>query len=278
MPTEILPKPQVSISECLDCFQTPHIISDFLSPVNHKYGNASKTSTFSTFPEYLFIHFGKFYLGDDWMPKKLDIEILGTENVLDIEFLRSPNIITKETIMPSDVSDVNLEILTKLLEVGCDETLSRKALSMFKNDFESALSWVLNPESSFKIEEEPENSLIESLVDFGFTHAQSVYALRKTGNNVERAVDYLFSHTEEVSSMLSSDNLPKIDIADGTGHYTLVSIISHIGSSSMSGHYVAHILKEGKWVLFNDDKVTESKSPPFKLGYLYLYKRYCDKK
>ena len=46
-----------------------------------------------------------------------------------------------------------------------------------------------------------------------------------------------------------------------------------MGSSTMCGHYVCHILKEGKWVIFNDNKVALSESPPKELAYLYLYQR-----
>lgn len=55
--------------------------------------------------------------------------------------------------------------------------------------------------------------------------------------------------------------------------YKLVAFISHMGSSSQVGHYVCHILKNDKWVIFNDSKVAISQNPPKELGYLYLYQR-----
>ena len=55
--------------------------------------------------------------------------------------------------------------------------------------------------------------------------------------------------------------------------YQLVGFISHMGTSTMRGHYVCHIKKDGRWVIFNDNKVAESVAPPKNLGYLYLYKR-----
>lgn len=55
--------------------------------------------------------------------------------------------------------------------------------------------------------------------------------------------------------------------------YKLIAFISHMGSSSMVGHYVCHILKEGRWVIFNDEKVAVSQHPPVELGYLYIYER-----
>jgi len=49
--------------------------------------------------------------------------------------------------------------------------------------------------------------------------------------------------------------------------------VSHMGASTACGHYVAHVLKEGRWVLFNDEKVAASAAPPLELGYLYIYRR-----
>ena len=58
--------------------------------------------------------------------------------------------------------------------------------------------------------------------------------------------------------------------------YRLMAFISHMGTSTMFGHYVCHIKKEGRWVIYNDNKVAESVAPPKDLAYLYLYKRISD--
>jgi ubiquitin carboxyl-terminal hydrolase 5/13 len=107
---------------------------------------------------------------------------------------------------------------------------------------------------------------------------------------VERAIDWIFSHADEIAAMdpinaltsicgaqqssSSSAPLPAQTMCrDGSEKYRLVAFISHMGSSTMCGHYVCHILKEGKWVIFNDNKVALSESPPKELAYLYLYER-----
>ena len=262
-------KINVSIVECFENFQASHTISEFLSPVTNTLGSATKSSTLKTFPQYLFVHFGKFYVGEDWIPKKLDVEISGSEEILDLEFLRSQPILDNETdIIHGETFTLNQGLFLQLLEFGCDEVLAEKALKMFNNDFDSALSWVLNADLPHNLHDnrneapEPDIRLIESMMDIGFNHDQAVYALKKTSNNVERAIDYLFSHSEEVSSLIHSQNLPKVNSSDGIANYKLISIVSHIGSSTFSGHYVAHIYKDDRWILFNDEKVTESKNPP----------------
>ena len=55
--------------------------------------------------------------------------------------------------------------------------------------------------------------------------------------------------------------------------YKLVAFISHMGTSTTTGHYVCHVKKDGRWVIFNDNKVAESVAPPKGLGYLYLFER-----
>ena len=62
-------------------------------------------------------------------------------------------------------------------------------------------------------------------------------------------------------------------LSDGEPKYELRAFISHMSSSTHVGHYVCHILREGKWVIYNDNKVALSENPPKGLGYLYLYKR-----
>lgn len=55
--------------------------------------------------------------------------------------------------------------------------------------------------------------------------------------------------------------------------YKLMGFVSHMGPSSMVGHYVSHLWKENCWVLFNDSRVAASETLPKDLGYLYFYRR-----
>jgi len=62
-------------------------------------------------------------------------------------------------------------------------------------------------------------------------------------------------------------------LEDGEGKYKLVGLVSHIGKNTGSGHYVAHLKKDDKWVIFNDEKVALSEHPPKPHAYLYLFQR-----
>uniref|UniRef100_A0A8D2ZNK0 Ubiquitin carboxyl-terminal hydrolase n=1 Tax=Scophthalmus maximus TaxID=52904 RepID=A0A8D2ZNK0_SCOMX len=144
----------------------------------------------------------------------------------------------------------------------------------------------------------PEES-IAILTSMGFPRAHTIQALRATNNNLERALDWIFVHPEEEESDALSDMAdtepndnafsnanshsdstlspdretsgPRVK--DGPGRYELFAFISHMGASTMSGHYICHIKKEGRWVIYNDHKVCLSERPPKDLGYIYFYHR-----
>merc|ERR1712080_712320 len=119
------------------------------------------------------------------------------------------------------------------------------------------------------------------VMSMGFSREQAEMGLRNTDNNVERAVDWIFNHPDgevvATSASQQSDQAKQLErVSDGEPRYELTAFISHMGTSNDSGHYVCHIRDPEdptKWVIYNDNKVALSVSPPKDLGYLYLYKR-----
>ena len=77
----------------------------------------------------------------------------------------------------------------------------------------------------------------------------------------------------ESSAVAPASKGPAVPLEDGSGNYSLIGMVSHIGKNTGSGHYVAHLKKDGKWVIFNDEKVALSNKPPFQHAYMYLYQR-----
>ncbi|KAG2483306.1 hypothetical protein HYH03_017809 [Edaphochlamys debaryana] len=138
---------------------------------------------------------------------------------------------------------------------------------------------------------------VAQLSSMGFSETQAAAALQACSGSLERAADWLFNHMDDldaaVAQVLSaSAGAPAAAapsggaaapgaaaggaaaaVLDGPGRFELMGFISHMGSNLACGHYVAHIKKEGRWVIFNDEKVAASGQPPRDLGYLYLYKR-----
>lgn len=83
---------------------------------------------------------------------------------------------------------------------------------------------------------------------------------------------FLFQQPRASTSQLR-DCFLKGYICHSFAGYKLIGIVSHIGTSTHCGHYVAHIRKDGRWTIFNDDKVAVSKDPPLDMGYLYFFER-----
>ncbi|PIO33564.1 hypothetical protein AB205_0099820, partial [Aquarana catesbeiana] len=135
---------------------------------------------------------------------------------------------------------------------------------------------------------QPPEEIVALISSMGFQRNQAIQALRATNNNLERALDWIFSHPESEEECVNTsqaidseinqngiltNNDEGSRIKDGNGRYELFAFVSHVGTSTMSGHYVCHIKKEGRWVIYNDHKVTSSERPPKDLGYLYFYHR-----
>ncbi|NWH57963.1 UBP13 hydrolase, partial [Geococcyx californianus] len=140
------------------------------------------------------------------------------------------------------------------------------------------------------LDNQPPEEIVAIIVSMGFQRNLAIQALKATNNNLERALEWIFSHPE-----LEEEGEPALDlmdmennananilaetgsegprIKDGSGRYELFGFISHMGTSTMSGHYVCHLKKEGRWVIYNDLRVCASERPPKDLGYIYFYHR-----
>uniref|UniRef100_A0A8C7Z9T1 Ubiquitin carboxyl-terminal hydrolase n=1 Tax=Oryzias sinensis TaxID=183150 RepID=A0A8C7Z9T1_9TELE len=194
--------------------------------------------------------------------------------------------------------------VSQLCEMGFPLEACRKAVYYTGNTgIDSAMNWIMGhmddsdfsaplvlPGGSSGPGSTPTESLSEehlaTIVSMGFSRDQATKALRATSNVLDRAVDWIFSHLDDLESMDVSeggrsaveseggrDPPPGPRVRDGPGKYELFAFISHMGTSTMCGHYVCHIKKDQQWVIFNDQKVCASEKPPKDLGYLYFYRR-----
>merc|ERR1712224_1181334 len=125
--------------------------------------------------------------------------------------------------------------------------------------------------------QEVDQEKVAMLTSMGFAKPQAERALRNTDGDVERAMDWVLSHGDEPDedeAKPGAEAPPKeAAVDDGPGRYELLSFITHIGKQTASGHYVCHIKKDGEWAFFNDSKVTKCEDPPFKHGYMFIYRR-----
>uniref|UniRef100_A0A915J2Y5 Ubiquitin carboxyl-terminal hydrolase n=1 Tax=Romanomermis culicivorax TaxID=13658 RepID=A0A915J2Y5_ROMCU len=247
-------------------------------------------SLLCTFPQYFLIKFYQFKVnrhahhGPNNRPLKLAYA-LEVEEKIDFGFLRHKG------FFPSTELDAS-----KIVISGHQETLATIKRSRSKSPARQADDH--EKDSPAKVTE-----LRAQLAAIGcdiYKEVQLKKALRST-NNIEMAINFLMdgqaddvaeekivqptqasSATGTVSQVKLHDTLADVSIMikelkamDNTRTiYSLKGIISHIGASTDTGHYVFHAKKGDKWYIFNDEKVACSKNPPKEFGYVYVFERH----
>ncbi|KAJ8942716.1 hypothetical protein NQ318_017015 [Aromia moschata] len=280
-------RPKINFFSCLESFTQSEIINNFYSTAVGQNVTARKTTKLSTFPDYLMIQLKKFMLREDWVPIKLDVSI-EMPDTLDISSLRGKGPEPQEELLPEPEVQppapvMDAAVLSQLADMGFPPEACKRAVFQTGNTgVETATAWIMEhftdsdfadpfvPPGTESAKFVPNAESLAMIVSMGFTPEQASKALKATDNNVERAMDWIFSHQDE----LDSTELPAVpEFRDGEGKYKLIGFISHMGTSTMVGHYVVHLLKNDQWVIFNDNKVALSEHPPKDLGYMYLYER-----
>ncbi|KAF8467893.1 ubiquitinyl hydrolase [Gautieria morchelliformis] len=304
----------VKLTDCLDVFTGVEEI-EYRCPKCAKNVVAKKRTLLSTFPDVLLIHAKKFQLVT-WVPTKLDIPLEVPSDDLFMDAYLATGLQDGEQVLHDDAPDqaapsqpeFNQLALAQLEAMGFPLVRCQKALLATGNsDPEAAMEWLFGhmedpdidtplqaaaPRSASAPEPAPEQ--IAMLADMGFTAPQARKALKETDGNVERAVEWLFSHPDDAGE----PDGPAPSSASAAPHpggnaalparYRLKAFISHKGPSVHSGHYVAHVRTddltsagsgsgEGEWVLFNDEKVVKADAESVrdlkKLAYLYVFQR-----
>uniref|UniRef100_A0A9J7ZBR0 Ubiquitin carboxyl-terminal hydrolase n=1 Tax=Cyprinus carpio carpio TaxID=630221 RepID=A0A9J7ZBR0_CYPCA len=313
---------RIPFTACLQAFTEPENVPDFWSSALQAKSAGVKTSRFASFPEYMVVQIKKFTFGVDWVPKKLDVSI-DVPDFLDLNRLRATGLqageeelpdLTPPIVIPEDTRapEIDESSVMQLAEMGFPLEACRKAVYYTGNmGAEMAFNWIIahmeEPDlpspslpTTSALDNQPPEESISILTSMGFPRHHTIQALKATNNNLERALDWIFTHPdcEEESEAMSdtadtepNDNsfsngnahsdsslspdqdLSSPRVRDGPGRYELFAFISHMGASTMSGHYVCHIKKEGRWLIYNDHKVCLSERPPKDLGYMYFYRR-----
>lgn len=241
------------------------------------------------------------------MPMELDLGNLRATGLQDGEvLLEEPgNDGSAGTNQASGVVP-DVGIVRQLMDMGFSENGSKRAAIATNNaSAQASMEWVFEhmSDSNFNdpIEAKADSAseqvsqngtafpaeATSTLTAMGFTDLQAKAALTAVDGSLERAADWLFSHADGIDAavreVLAENDQPNVSSGngiaetmqhlDGEPRYELMGFSSHLGNNTSCGHYVAHIRKEGRFVLFNDSKVAVSKTPPTDLGFLYVYRR-----
>lgn len=142
---------------------------------------------------------------------------------------------------------------------------ARAALKKFDGNLEHAANWLFsNPDAPLDGGDGPA--------------AAAPRPERRLGEPVAREFDFHPFHPfHSIHKGLNPSALLCLDFcaAGSPAKYQLRAFVTHIGQSTSSGHYVAHIRIGDRWIHFNDAKVAVAEKPPIGSGYLYFFERVC---
>ncbi|XP_043689178.1 ubiquitin carboxyl-terminal hydrolase 14 [Telopea speciosissima] len=299
---EEIVRPRVPLEACLASFSAPEEVHDFYSAALNARTTAIKTAGLTSFPDYLVLHMRKFVMEAGWVPKKLDVYI-DVPDVIDISHMRSNGLRPGEELLPQTVAEsgveaskpsANEDIVSQLADMGFNYLHCQKAaINTSNTGVEEAMNWLLSHMNDSDIDDPisqeaqtaevllsfVDQSKVDTLVSFGFEEEVARKALKASGGDIEKATDWIFNQPQVSASAdmdttsSSAQSATDEGLPDGGGRYKLIGLVSHIGTSTQCGHYVAHVYKDGRWVIFNDDKVGASVNPPKDMGYLYFFER-----
>ncbi|RMD43415.1 hypothetical protein DV735_g1761, partial [Chaetothyriales sp. CBS 134920] len=275
----------VTLKECLDIYTAPTEVTYTCAACGSK--DFTKSIKFKTFPQTLLINPLRFSIVN-WVPTKLDIPVEVTDDAFDMQAYQSTGLQPGEEELPADrdVFVPNQAAHAQLQEMGFPPDRCAKALRLTGNsDVEAAMQWLFthmddDGSNDDDIVEAPKATAdayteqIETMAQMGISTPQARKGLRMCSGDVERAVDWVFSHLDDPGDSedtAASSAAPKTEEAGSTdrSQFELQSIICHKGTSVHAGHYVAFVrkavpgaeeeeAKEKQWVLFNDEKVVKA--------------------
>ncbi|KAL9129150.1 MAG: hypothetical protein Q9217_002325 [Psora testacea] len=301
----------VTLRECLDTFTAAEMV-ELTCPACGSKDGFSKRSLFKTFPNTLAVNARRFELVN-WVPTKLDVPVVVGDQPFDLDAYISPGLQDGEEQLPDDAAptsafEANEVALGQLEAMGFPHVRCEKALYETGNsEADAAMNWLFahmeDPDIDVPLDlglsrgaapadANPES--IETLGAMGIAAPQARKALKETGGDVNRALDWVFSHpgdqgdfgVDDRSNPSAGRPVAEKAMAGSTilpATFRLQSIVCHKGSSVHAGHYVAFIRKkippegvEEAWVLFNDEKVVEAMSDVDemkKFAYVYFFER-----
>ncbi|KAJ3095844.1 6-phosphofructokinase, alpha subunit [Phlyctochytrium planicorne] len=287
----------VTYEECLETFTSPEARTFTCSTCKKQTvltWHDIFATKFATFPKILVTPMSRFVIGSNYVMKKLNVDI-SVPLSLDLSAFQSTGLQSDETQFPEEVEapklpTVDAEAMSQLMGMGFTELRATKALiKTGNNGAEVAMSWLFEHLEDPDIDDPIEvgggpgaggasEEELGQIMDMGFTLTQAKRAMKETNNSLERAVDWLFNHGHEIidedmdDSGAGASAAPAAD-TPGSPKYELFAFVSHRGPSAHCGHYVAHLKIDGKWALFNDNKVVEVENieKASKEAYIYYY-------
>jgi ubiquitin carboxyl-terminal hydrolase 5/13 len=224
----------ITLKECLDIFTADAMVELTCASCGSKDG-FHKRSRFRTFPAVLAVNAQRFEVVN-WVPTKQDVPVIVSDDVITLDDYLSKGPLPNEELLPDDVepatetapasgpSFVPNEVALSMLEaMGFPRVRCEKALHATGNsDTEAATQWLFShmddPDIDTPVDlggaagsgndgSAVDPQKIEMLESMGFGLPQIKQALKATGGDVERAVEWLFSHPDAVGEFEEDSNV-----------------------------------------------------------------------
>ncbi|KAF4592237.1 ubiquitin C-terminal hydrolase [Ophiocordyceps camponoti-floridani] len=290
----------VTLRQCLDTLTGAEKVELACSACRSSEG-FTKQTLFKTFPEVLAVNANRMSVVN-WVPVKVDVPVTVPDEPFLLDDYLSKGRQASEELLPDEPEATapafvpEAAALGQLEAMGFPRNRCEKALHATGNsNANTAMEWLfahmedadidapLNPSGSSGASV-ADPAKIEMLGAMGFDAPRAGKALKQTGGDVERAVEWLFSHPDDTGAA-EDEAAPAAREPAGNAslpaRFQLRSIVCHKGTSIHAGHYVAFIRKQlegqdkAQWVLFNDEKVVEAHdvAEMRKFAYVYFFER-----
>ncbi|KAL9614233.1 MAG: hypothetical protein Q9167_001254 [Letrouitia subvulpina] len=257
----------VTLKECLDIFTGAEEVELTCPSCGSKMG-FTKRSLFKTFPKVLAVNARRFEL-INWVPTKLDVPVVVGDEPFDLDIYKSAGLQDGEELLPDDAQAAtgfipNQAALNELEAMGFPRVRCEKALHATGNiNADAAMNWILahmdDPNVDTPVDlggtgsgtagasgsVNPES--VEMLGAMGISVPQARKALKETGGDMERAVDWVFSHPDDQGDF-EDEGTPQDKASAPTGdrgsfagsaelpaRFRLQSIVCHKGASIHAG-------------------------------------------
>jgi ubiquitin carboxyl-terminal hydrolase 5/13 len=252
----------VTLEECLDKFTGEEVVELVCSACGSKDGY-TKRSLFKTFPDVLVVNARKMDVVN-WVPIKIDVPVLVPDGPFPLDDYLSSGLQPGEEQLPEQPEAAsapsfvpNPTALATLEGMGFPQNRSERGLHATGNsDANAAMEWIFAHMDDSDIDSpldlggagsaavavaDPEK--VELLGAMGFGEAQARKALRETGGDTERAVEWLFSHPDdqgddEDDQQAAGDGAAAKEEAGSAklpAIFQLQSIVCHKGTSIHAG-------------------------------------------
>ena len=248
-------RPIVPFDACLSAFAADETVDDFYSTALGRKGVAAKRARLKTMPPILAVQVRRYYVAEDWTPKKLDVLVPMPETV-DVESVRGTGLAPGEEELPPADADEGGEggggsgsgaggepqapvepdasIVAQLVSMGFSENGSKRAaLATGNSSAEGAAEWVFAhmedpdfndpptipaiPGGQSGADASPDPANVAMLASMGFAENHATVALIACDGNIERAADWLFSRADDLDAAVAEVN------AAAAGHRSATS-------------------------------------------------------